>query len=254
MLAENTISQHGIAIRHDYNSPASIGPIQRSGNSMPTSPCWVELELEGTSRVVEAHILETDDFPGVIGPDLLLNRRITINVEKSGAVEVDCIPAPTPLARIRSLFRRPKRKRPSLEYAWKLPWRDVVIKDGEGGWRHFSANVDTGNSEQLSLPPSKVEEFGLRLPDKCRVNAPDGSFDASCGEVEICWQGSPCTVKCIQHQEKNPPLIGMKLLRGNRITIDVDVDYLPPVVEVARIPGSASSKDRLHCRSSGRPW
>ena len=254
MLAETTISQHGIAFRHDYNSPASVGPIQRPGNSMPMPPYWVELELEGTSRVVEAHILETDDFQGVIGPDLLPNRRITIDVEKSRAVEIDCIPAPTPLACIRGLIRKPERQRPCLEYVWKLPWVDVAIKDSEGGWRPFSANVDTGNSEQLSLPPSKVEEFGLRLPDKCRVNAPDGPFDASCGEVEICWQGSPCTVTCIQHQEKKPPLVGMKLLCGNRITIDVDVDYLPPVVEVARIPGSASSKDRLRCRSSGRPW
>ena len=233
MLAENTVSKHGIAIRYDYNSPASIGPALRPANSIPMPPHWVELQLEGIPRIVEDKIVKSDDFSGVIGPSLLLNRRITIDVVKDGVVEIDCIPAPTLLARIRSLIRKPERQRPSFEYVWNLPWTDMVIKDSKGGWRHFSANVDTGNSEHLSLPPNKVEEFGLRLPGKCWVNAPDGPFHASCGEVEICWQGSSCTIECIQHQDEKPPLIGMKLLRGNRITIDLDVDHLPPVVEIA---------------------
>ena len=258
MLAEATVSQHGIAIRYDYNSPASIGPILRLGNSMPMPPHWVELQLEGIPRVVENKILETDDFSGVIGPSLLLNRRITIDVVRNGAVEIDWIPAPTSLDRIRSLIRKPKRQRPSPEYIWQLPWVDMAIKDSEGRWQPFSANVDTGDSGQLSLPPSYVERFGLRLPGECRVNTPDGPFDTSCGEVEICWQGSPCTVQCIERQDINPPLIGMKLLRGNRITIDFD--YLPSVVEIAPIPRSASSnknflqssKDRLRRRFAGR--
>ncbi len=233
------VSRYCIATEPRYNLPTFIDPLQLGSASMPMLPCRVELLLEGNPRVVEAQILERHDFSGHMGPDFLLNRRITIDVMKNGVVEIDWIPAPTPLSRIRSLIRKPERQRPSLGYVWKLPWVDVAIKDSEGRWRPFSANVDTGDSEELSLPPSKVERFGLRLLDKCRVNTIDGPVDASCGEVEVFWQGSPRTVRCIQRQEKPPPLIGMKMLRGNRITIDVDC--LAPVVEIARIPRSESS-------------
>ena len=75
MLAETTVSQHGIAVRHDYNLPASIGPLQGPGNSIPMPPYWVELQMEETSRVAEAEILETDDFSSVIGPAHLSYRR-----------------------------------------------------------------------------------------------------------------------------------------------------------------------------------
>ena len=238
MLSETTASELGIAVRYNRDSPASIGPILRPGNSMPMLPHWVELQLEGIPRVVEDKILKTDDFAGVIGPSLLLRRRVTIDVVRNGAVEIDQIPASTLFQRARNLILKHERQRPSLEYVWRLPWIDVAIKDSRGRWRHFSANVDTGNSEQLSLPPSYVERFRLRLPDKCQLNTPDGPIDASCGEVEIFWQGNPRTVECIQHQQEKPPLIGMKLLSGNRITIDVDVDYVPPCVEIARIPRS----------------
>lgn len=240
MLSETTASELGIAVRYDGDSPASIGPILRLGDSMPMPPHWVKLQLEGNSRVVEAKIIKTDDFAAVIGPSLVLNRRITIDVVRNGTVAIDQIPAPTLLDRIRSRILKQERQRPSFEYVWKLPWIDVAVRDSKGRWQCFSANVDTGNSEQLSLPPNKVEEFGLRLPGKCWVNAPDGPFHASCGEVEMFWQGSPCTVQCIQHQQGKPPLIGMKLLSGKRITIDFD--YVSSCVEIARIPRSARNR------------
>ena len=62
MLPMTTASQYGIAIRLDYNSPASIVSVQRLGNSMPISPCWVELQLEGYPSVVEVQIIDCDDF------------------------------------------------------------------------------------------------------------------------------------------------------------------------------------------------
>ncbi len=242
MLAETTAIELGIAVRYDRDSPASISPIPRLDDSMTMPPHWVELQLEGIPRVAKNKIIKTDDFAGAIGPSLLLNRRMTIDVVRNGVVEIDQIPAPTLPDRIRSLILKHERQRPSPEYVWKLPWIDVAIRDSRGRWRSFSANVDTGNSEQLSLPPSCVERFGLRLPDRCWVNTPDGPINASCGEVEMFWQGSSCTVQCIEHQQEKPPLIGMKLLSGNRITIDVDVDYVSPRVEIARIPRSAKNR------------
>ena len=258
MLAKTTVNQHGIAIRHDYNSPASIGPLPCPGNSMPMSPIWVELQLEGNARVVEAKILKTDDFSGVIGSSLLLNRRIIIDVVKNRAVKIGCIPERTRLARIRSLVFKRERQRPSLEYHGKLPWANLNVRDSKGEWQPLTAIVDTGNSEMLSLPLSCVETFGLRLLDKCQMNTVHGQVDASCGEVEILWRGYCRPVICIQHQEERPPLIGMKLLQGNRITIDVDRPA--PVVNIAPIPRTVSSiesilessKDRLRHILAGR--
>ena len=228
MLAETTASELGIADRYNRDSPASIGRILRLGDSMP----MLELQLEGISRVVEVNIIKPNDFAGAIGPSLLLHRRITIDVVRTGAVEIDQIPPdqtppPTLLDHVRSLILRQWPSR-------QLPRIDVAIRDSKGKWRCFSANVDTGSSEQLSLPPSYVKKFGLRLPGKCWVNTPDGRINASCGEVEMFWQGSPCTVQCIQHQQWKPPLIGMKLLEGNRVTMDFTCAR--PAVEIGRIP------------------
>ena len=260
MLSGAAAIRHGIAIRPDQDTQASIPLSTLPDYSMPLFPCWVELQMEGNSRVVETEVksFEKDEFSGVIGPKVLLGRRITIDVEENGAVEIDSIPAPTHLDRIRKWIRKPEQT-PNFwdwEYIWKLPWMDLAVIDSAGRRQPLRVNVDTGDSEQLSLPPNKVEEFGFRLPDRCRVDSPDGLLVTSCGEVEICWQGEPINVQCIQRLEHNPPLIGMKLLRGNRITIDVgfDYDYFPPFVEVTRLPGSASLKDRFHHKLAEMLW
>ena len=242
MLSEAKATELDIAVRYNRDSSAFVGPMPSLDDSMPISPHWIEVRLEGIPRVAKNKIIRADDFAGVIGPSLLLNRRITIDVVRGGVVEIDKIPTSSLLDRIRSLIRKHERQRPCLEYIWQLPWTDVSIRDNRDMWRRFSANVDTGSNGQLSLPPSYVEEFRLRLPGKRQLNTPDGPIEASCGEVEICWQGKPRIVQFTQHQEDKPPLIGMKLLSGNRITIDVDVDYVPPRVGIARMPRSARNR------------
>ena len=96
MLAETTASELGIAVRYDRDSPASIAPIPRLDDSIPMPPHWVKLQLEGNSRVAKNKINKTDDFAGAIGPSLLLNRRITIDVVRNGAVEIGQIPRTYP--------------------------------------------------------------------------------------------------------------------------------------------------------------
>ena len=241
MIAESAVRQYRIGLRPYCNSPVLMDPLQLPSKAVLTSPFWVDMMLDGNPKIVKAEFLETDVFPGAIGPSLLLNRRITVDAVRNGAVRIDWIPVPMSLDRIQSLVRKPEWQEPSPDYRWQLPWVDVAIKDNRGRWQRFSANVDTGDSSQLSLPPSKVEQFNLMLADRCWVNTPNGPLLASCGEVEMFWQGSMCTVECIQRLEENPPLIGMKLLRGNRITIDLNVDHLTPAVRIARIPRLASS-------------
>lgn len=262
VLGRSTINRHGIAIGPDCSQLATIDPVDLPDTSIPLSPFWVELLLEGYPRPVEAEIRELHHLSGLIGTHLLQGRRITMDVVKNGTVNIDWIPAPTRLARIRSLIRRPERQLPSLEYVWKLPWVDVAIRDSEGRCQTLSANVDTGCSEQLSLSPSYVERFGFRLLDECRVITAGGTVDVNCGEVGMFWQGGLRTVECVQRQEGHPPLIGMKLLCGNRITIEFDFDYLAPAVAIAPIPRSASSNkgflqsftDRLRHRLATWSW
>ncbi len=133
MLSEAAVSQYGIRQDSSYQ---------------------IEMQLETDSILIEFQFLRTNDFSGLIGPSLLPNRRLTIDVVENGAVEIGSIPAPILPPCIRSLIGRPKR--PSDEYTWKLlPWINVEIKDSEGKRQTLSVNVDTGDSGELSLPPQR---------------------------------------------------------------------------------------------------
>ena len=246
MLPRDTLYRHGIALAPDRNAPATIDPEDLPGDSISAFPHWVELLLEGHPRPAEAEIRDLPSLSGLIGMKLWHGRRITMDVVKKGAVTIDSIPSPTVLARLKSRFHTPTVQCHSSEYpplSMRLPWVDVTIKDIEGRYHTICANVDTGNSGHLTLPPSCVEGFGLGLLAKCRVNAIGGKVNASCGDVDIVWRGSHRTVECIQREDVDRPIIGMKLLSGKRITIDFD--YLPPTVGIGPIPGSALSNKKL---------
>ena len=221
VLRRATAIRHGIAIAPDRNALATIDPADLPSNSISISHYWVE--LEGYPRPVEAEIREKLHFSGLLGTDLMQGRRITMDVREKGTVNIDRIPSPS---RRRSGLRKSQLQHRSSEYpplSMKLPWADVTIKDGEGRCQTISANVDTGDNGKLSLPPSHVERFGLGLLAKCWVNTINGPVNASCGEVEIVWQGCHRTVQCIQRQDLDRPIIGMKLLSGKRITIDFEL-------------------------------
>ena len=227
MLDRATVIQHGIAIGPDCNALATVDPVDLPGDSILMSPHWVELLLEECAMPVKAEIREPLDFSGVIGTNLLQGRRMTIDVLTNEAVTIDWIPS------------SPNRfyEYPSL--SGKLPWIDVTIKDREGRCQTISANVDTGNSEELTLPPSCVKELGLRLLNKCWVKTINGPVNASCGEVEIVWQGCHRTAKCIEREDMDRAIIGMSLLSGKRITIDFELSGAS--LRIAPIPRSAMS-------------
>ena len=246
VLGRATLSRHGVAIAPDRNALATIDPADLPGDSISVSHYWVE--LEGYPRLVEAEIREKLRFCGLIGTDLLQGRRITMDVRENGTVNIDRTPSPS---RRRSGLRKSQLQHRSSEYpplSMKLPWADVTIKDGEGRCQTISANVDTGTNGELTLPPSDVERLGLRLLDKCRVNTINGEVNASCGEVEIVWQGCHRTVQCIQREDVDRPIIGMKLLSCNRITIDFE----PSGASVRIAPIKRQSyADRLRHRFAG---
>ena len=243
LVAMTAIRQHDVETEPRYNLPDPVYFSQLGNPSITKLPCKVKLLLEGNQRAVEAQIVNMHEFSGVMGTNLLLNRRITIDVIENGAVEIDWIPSPTRLERFRNLIHRPKQRRFSSDYPTiltSLPWAEVTIKDSEGRRHTLWANVDSGNNGELTLPCSEVERFGYRLLERCWVDTMDGIVDASCGEVEMIWQGKSRAVQCIQRSDVDRPIIGMKLLSGNRMT--VDFDGLAPIAKIAHIHRSALPK------------
>lgn len=80
--------------------------------------------------------------------------------------------------------------------------------------------IDTGYTESLSLPPSLVSSLGLRWKAYGRLILADGSecvFDVYAGEV--LWDGK--VRRILVHEADSDPLVGMALLRGYELKMQV---------------------------------
>ena len=239
MLSRAAVKQHGLALRPFADSSLKLPHVNLDDypQSYPPLNVWVDLSLKGDPQPVKVDkIQEVDHNPIVVGPSLLTTSRVTIDVVEKGLVEIDRIPYPTFLDSIRSSFRKSEPQLRPFNYPLDLPWTSLKIEDCEGEWQILTVNVDTGSDGELSLPPYLVDSLGLWLPGVRRLNTPDGPEDASCGKARIFRQGEPepQTVECIRREGNHPPLIGMKLFRGKRITFDIDGSA--PVVKVGPIP------------------
>ena len=207
----------------------------------------VELLRHESSRTASLHILEEDllgkhPFSGLLGIGLLMYHHVTVDAVKGGATTVKTNPPPT--RRVMNPWNLGKRKRqqPSREnleeyLKWcnvNVPWTNLPVKDSGGRWHTAWVKVDTGSNGGLTLPTSWVTKLNLRLPYKCQVYGPKGMIQADQGKAVIFWQGKEQQVDCIHREDDVPPLIGMELLQGNRITMDFSC--CRPAAEIQRIP------------------
>ena len=90
--------------------------------------------------------------------------------------------------------------------------------------------VDTGFTSALKLPASAILDLGLVRKAKSSANLADGSrrtFDVY--GVAIDWDGTSKTV--LAYAIGDVPMIGMKLLAGFRMNVDVE-----PLGEVEIVP------------------
>jgi len=97
---------------------------------------------------------------------------------------------------------------------------NVVVYDSAGTANQFAALIDTGFGGFLTLPVSAIRSFQLRSLGRQRGTLADGSFtyfDVFAGSVE--WNGEMRSVEI--HAADAEPLIGMKLLEGHTVKIDV---------------------------------
>lgn len=99
----------------------------------------------------------------------------------------------------------------------------VSLEAADGRAQLAKAAVDTGFTEFLALPPALISGLGLPFAGLADFTLADGSetvlhvFDAV-----VRWHGRRALVPAVEAE--GVPLIGMKLLRGSRLAMDVVED------------------------------
>ena len=103
--------------------------------------------------------------------------------------------------------------------------------------RQAEAVIDTGFNGFLTLPESLISDLKLPMVGNRRATLGDGNIvvlDVYLGTVS--WHGREREVLVLQAE--GGPLLGMSLLEGNRVTLDVVddgtvvIDELPGMVRV----------------------
>lgn len=100
-----------------------------------------------------------------------------------------------------------------------------------GGRRAVQAVIDTGFSATLALPPGLIAALGLAWDGQEEAALADGSvklFDYYRAVVH--WDGSPWRVAVLA--AGSDPLVGMELLAGYELSIQVTHDGIVTIVRL----------------------
>jgi clan AA aspartic protease len=85
------------------------------------------------------------------------------------------------------------------------------------------AIIDTGFTGELILPGDLIDRLGLPRIGELPITLGDGNeIDVGLYLGIVLWQGENRIVQVLRTSGK--PLIGMSLLYGNRLTVDVIID------------------------------
>ena len=97
----------------------------------------------------------------------------------------------------------------------------LALHGPTGQSREVDAVIDTGYSEYLTLPPTVVTALGLPFVGFMRASLADGSeVPFNLYAVTVLWDDDPIDVNA--YQSNSIPLVGMALLRGHNLNIDVE--------------------------------
>ena len=99
------------------------------------------------------------------------------------------------------------------------PVVSITLIGSAGQEETVEAVVDTGFSGLLTLPPDLVQRLGYSLGPPIRVllaGKTPARYDAI--EARLGWDGEQRDVFTLQTE--GTPLIGMRLLKGYRLTVD----------------------------------
>ena len=248
------LDRHCLATRPPRQLVTPDEALERYDCRGPNAPyelevLWKRFPRDASLRLMREYA-EDRPFCGMLGTGLLRYHMVTVDVVEGGTVTVDDVHSSTERRGPRWRPGKNKHPRPSTEnleeylewFSEHLPWTNLPVQDSAGRWRSVWVNVDTGDNGELTLPTSWVAKLGLKLPETSTIQTPNGSESVNQGDGKVKWQGRERWVKC-QHREGVPPLIGMKLLQGNRVTMDFTCPR--PAAEIRQIPGPARSKRGL---------
>ena len=96
----------------------------------------------------------------------------------------------------------------------------LSVRAVAGTMQEIDAIIDTGFSGDLTLPPALIRRLNLPWKGRSQALLADGgrhTFDEYVGTVS--WNGQSHTVE-VSSADTNP-LVGMGLLRGHRLSMDV---------------------------------
>jgi predicted aspartyl protease len=104
------------------------------------------------------------------------------------------------------------------------PNREALVRltlfNSGGQQQQIEAMVDTGFNLFLTLPPSLIVAHGLPFAVPAKATLADGTvISLDCYWVTLLWEGQPRRIVVVAADDR--PLIGMALLYGSRVTLDV---------------------------------
>ena len=96
----------------------------------------------------------------------------------------------------------------------------VEVMDGNRQLQAIEVVLDTGFNESLVLPPDHIQGLGLSSTGERVAKLANGEeVILNCWAGRIHWQGAMRDVLILQSDGE--PLLGMRLLLGSRVTLDV---------------------------------
>lgn len=105
----------------------------------------------------------------------------------------------------------------------------LPIENQAGQPQSYEAVLDTGYTGYLALPYPMIRQLGLASQGERPLVLADGSSEMhAIYTASVIWHGDRRTIRVFEAGDK--PLIGMRLLAGSRVTMDV-VDGGPVTIE-----------------------
>ena len=114
------------------------------------------------------------------------------------------------------------------------PWVTVSLEDHQGRLHQCQVTVDTGFTGWLTLPPDFIEQLGLVSRDSRAATLASGAIESfDYYHARILWHGQLRPVGVFQSNGMS--LLGMQLLKGNRLIVDAWEGGDVPIEEVTPV-------------------
>jgi clan AA aspartic protease len=115
----------------------------------------------------------------------------------------------------------------------------LTVRGPQGQRRRISAVIDTGYNGTLTLPPDVIADLGLPWIQIAEVTLGDGStIECNTFAGIVVWNRKPINI--LIEEAEATPLVGMELMQGFRLTIDVERRGRMTIKPLRRRRGGAS--------------